>query len=122
MIKDFETSARHEEHLKKIRKKRAAESKKYQEAIQHMKEFREEAYKQKNNELKKRLNKKEKTLITALELKQRSKMKEKERAISEMMEKKSLARKNIDKFLEEQEKNRLKFEKGIRDKSKKYFF
>lgn len=122
MIKDFETSARHEEHLKKIRKKRAAESKKYQEAIQHMKESREEAYKQKNNELKKRLNKKEKTLITALELKQRSKMKEKERAISEMMEKKSLARKNIDKFLEEQEKNRLKFEKGIRDKSKKYFF
>ena len=47
MIRDFEINARHEDHLKKIRKKRAAESKKYQETIQHMKELREEKYQKK---------------------------------------------------------------------------
>ena len=54
MIRDFEINARHEEHLKKIKKKRAAESKKYQETIQHMKELREETYQRKNAELKKK--------------------------------------------------------------------
>ena len=49
MIRDFETNARHEEHLKKIKKKRAAESKKYEETIKHMKELREETYQRKNN-------------------------------------------------------------------------
>ena len=58
MIKDFETNARHEDHLKKIRKKRAAESKKYQETIQHMKELREETYQKKNAELKQKLKEK----------------------------------------------------------------
>ena len=52
MIKDFETSARHEEQLKKIKKKHLAESKKYQETIKHMKELREETYERKNEELK----------------------------------------------------------------------
>ena len=53
MIRDFETSARHEEQLKKIKKKHLAESKKYQETIKHMKELREETYERKNEELKK---------------------------------------------------------------------
>ena len=57
MIKDFETNARHEEHLKKI-KKRAAESKKYEETIKHMKELKEETYQRKNEELKQKLKKK----------------------------------------------------------------
>ena len=47
MIRDFDTSARHEEQLKKIKKKRAAESKKYQETIKHMKELKEETYQKK---------------------------------------------------------------------------
>ena len=57
MIRDFEIHARHEDHLKKIRKKHAAESKRYQEAIQHMKELREETYQKKNAELKKKAEK-----------------------------------------------------------------
>jgi len=45
-------------------------------------------------------------------------MKEKQRAIAEMIEKENQAKKNIEKFMEEQEKNRLQFEKEIHDKSK----
>ena len=128
MIKDFETNARHEDHLKKIKKKRAAESKKYQETIQHMKELREETYKKKNADLKQKLKKKEQILITSLENKQKDKMKEKQRAITEMIEKEKAiaemiekenqAKKNIEKFMVEQEKIRLQFEKEIHDKSK----
>ena len=109
MIRDFETNARHEEHLKKIRKKRPAESKKYQETIQHMKELREETYQRKNAELKQKLKKKEQVLITSLENKQKDKMKEKE---------KKKKKKKKKKFMEEQEKIRLQFEKDIKDKSK----
>jgi vacuolar-type H+-ATPase subunit H len=47
-------------------------------------------------------------------------MKEKERAIAEMIEKENQAKKNIEKFMEEQEKIRLQFEKEIHDKSKLY--
>jgi hypothetical protein len=118
MIKDFETNARHEDHLKKIKKKRAAEMKKYNETIQHMKELREETYQRKNKELKNKLNKKEQLLITALENKAKEQMKEKERAIAEMIEKENQARKNVEKFMEQQEKNRLQFERDIHDKSK----
>ena len=93
MIRDFETSARHEEQLKKIKKKHLAESKKYQETIKHMKELREETYERKNEELKKKLKRKE-----------------------------NKAKKNIELFLIEQEKARLQFEQDINKKSKKYIF
>ena len=118
MIKDFETNARHEEHLKKIKKKRAAEMKKYEETIQHMKELREETYQRKNNELKKKLKNKEQLLITSLENKQKEQMKEKEKAIAEMVEKENQARKKVEQNMLEQEKERLQFERDIHDKSK----
>ena len=66
MIRDFETSARHEEQLKKIKKKHLAESKKYQETIKHMKELREETYERKNEELKKKLKRKEKLFMNVI--------------------------------------------------------
>ena len=121
MIRDFETSARHEEQLKKIKKKHLAESKKYQETIKHMKELKEETYHRKNEELKKKLKKKEMVLITQLENKQKDKMEEKRRIITEMIEKENKARKNIELFMLEQEKIRLQFEKDIIQKSKTYF-
>ena len=122
MIRDFETSARHEEQLKKIKKKHLAESKKYQETIKHMKELREEKYERKNEELKKKLKRKENILITQLENKQKDKMEEKRRIITEMIEKENKAKKNIELFLIEQEKARLQFEQDINKKSKKYIF
>ena len=121
MIRDFETSARHEEQLKKIKKKHLAESKKYQETIKHMKELKEETYHRKNEELKKKLKKKEMVLITQLENKHKDKMEEKRRIITEMIEKENKARKNIELFMLEQEKVRLQFEKDINQKSKTYY-
>ena len=120
MIKDFETIARHEDYLKKFRKKRAAQSKKYMETIQHMKEFKEETYQRKNKDLQKKLQKKEQILITSLQNKQKDKMKEKERAIAELIEKENQAKKNVERYMEEQEQMRLQFEKDINEKSKLY--
>jgi hypothetical protein len=66
MIKDLETSSRHQEYLKKIRKKLMEESKKYKENIEHMKEFQEETYKKKNNDLINKLKKKRKIIINII--------------------------------------------------------
>ena len=120
MIRDFETSARHEDQLKKIKKKHLLESKKYQETIKHMKELKEETYQRKNEELTKKLKRKEMVLITQLENKQKDKMEEKKRIITEMIEKENKAKQNIEKFMIEQEKVRLQFEKDINEKSKKF--
>ena len=122
MIRDFDTSARHEEQLKKIKKKRAAESKKYQETIKHMKELKEETFQKKNDELKQKLKRKDMILITSLENKEKDKMEEKRRIITEMIEKENKAKKNIEKFMVEQEKIRLQFEKDISNKSKSIFY
>ena len=113
MIKEFETTQRFEKKKKKIKKRWEEEGKRYQSNIEHMKEFREEEYKRKNKDLINKLNTKESLLITSLELKQKDKMKEKERAIAQMMEKEKAAKENVEKFLEEQEKLRLIFEEEI---------
>ena len=85
-----------------------------------MKELKEETYHRKNEELKQKLKKKEMVLITALENKQKDKMEEKRRIITEMIEKENKAKKNIEQFMIEQEKIRLQFENDINKKSKKY--
>ena len=87
-----------------------------------MKELREETYQRKNEELKKKLKRKENLLITQLENKQKDKMEEKRRIITEMIEKEKKAKENIGKFMLEQEKIRMQFEKDINQKSKKNFY
>ena len=89
MIKDLEATTRHEDHLKKIRRKWLEESKKYKEAVEHMKEYQEETYKKKNSELVNKLKKKDQVLLTVLKKNQQSKMKERQKAIESMMEKES---------------------------------
>ena len=121
MMKDFELNVRHEDHLKKIRKRWQTESKKYRQTIERMKEQKEEEYKKKNNELMKKLKKKEQILITSLENQQKDKMRDKERAIAIMVEKEKLAKENVEKFLEEQEKRRQLLQIEINKKSKIYF-
>ena len=122
MIKDFETTQRFENHYKKLKKKWEQEGKKYQANIEHIKEFREEAYKKKNNDLIQKLNKKESLLITSLENKQKDKLKEKEKAIADLMEKEKIAKENVEKFLEQQEKLRLIFEEEINQKRMSYLY
>lgn len=50
-------------------------------------------------------------MITSLENKKEDKRKEKERIIAEIIKKEKLAKINVEKYLEEQEKNRLDFQK-----------
>ena len=122
MIKDFEANQRFENHYKKLKKKWEQEGKKYQTNLEHMREYREEAYKKKNNDLIKKLNKKESLLITSLENKQKDKSKEKERAIAQLMEKEKIAKENVEKFMEEQEKLRLIFEEETNQKRMSYIY
>ena len=122
MIKDFEMLVRFENNNKKLRKKWKEENKKYQTTIEHMKEYREQSYRQKKSALIKKLNKKENTLITSLENIRNDKLREKERIIAQMMEKEKIARENVEKFMEEQEQLRLDFQKETDERRKKIFF
>jgi hypothetical protein len=49
-------------------------------------------------------------------------MKERQKAIDSMMEKEKLARKNVENFLKQQEKDRQKLQKTTDGKSKLNFF
>ena len=117
MIRDMDTSSRHQEYLRKIRKKWMDESKKYKQNVEHMKEFQEETYQKRNKDLIEKLKKKEKVLLTSLQNKQKSRMKERQKAIESMMEKERIARENVEKYLIKQEKDRLSLEKYSNRKS-----
>ena len=86
------------------------ESKKYKEAVEHMKEFQEETYQKKNKELIKKLKRKDQILLTALKNSQQSKMKERQKMIEAMMEKEKKSRQNVQKFLDKQEKERQRLQ------------
>lgn len=122
MIKDLETSSRHQEYMRKIKKKLMEESKRYKENIEHMKEFQEETYKKKNRDLMNKLKKKEKLLLTSLENNQKTRMLERQKAIESMIEKEKIARKNVENFMQQQEKDRQKLQKDTDDKSKLNIF
>lgn len=120
-MKDFEASAKHQESLKKIRRRWANEGKKYNETIQRMKELREETYQKKSKALKDKLKKKEQLLITLQNESNKEKMIEKQKNLELMMKREKTARENVEKFLKEQEEERLKFEDEINQKSKILF-
>ena len=115
---DFEANARHQEYLKKIRRKWAAEGKKYDETIQRMKELREETYQKKSKALQQKLKKKEQLLITLQNESNKEKMIEKQKNLEILMKREKTARENVEKFLKEQEEERLKFEEEINQKIK----
>ena len=115
---DFEANARHQEYLKKIRRKWAAEGKKYDETIQRMKELREETYQKKSKALQQKLKKKEQLLITLQNESNKEKTIEKQKNLEILMKREKTARENVEKFLKEQEEERLKFEEEINQKSK----
>ena len=110
MLKDFEITERFENLSKKLKKKWKEESKKYQTSIEHMKEYREQSYLKKNNELIKKLKKKDNIWLTGIEAKKKDKKIEKERIIAQMIKKEKTARKNVENYMKEQEKLRLNFE------------
>ena len=107
MMSDFEMTARHEDHLKKIRRKWMEEGKKYKQKIERMKEEREEQYQKKNKALQRKLKEKDQLLLTALDASKKEKMAEKQKAIELLTQKEQQAKENVEKNLEEQEKERL---------------
>ena len=122
MMSDFEFSTRHQAQLQKIKKKWQNAGKKYDETIQRMKEMREENYKKKNAALIKKLKKKDQVLLTALETTNKEKMSDRRKNILALMQREKSARENVERYLIEDEKNRIKFAEQINDKSKKTKF
>lgn len=118
MIKDFEADERFQNIKKRLKKKYQEENQKYLINIEHMKELREQNYIKKNTDLRNRLRKKESLLITSLENIKLNKSKEKKKLIEINLSKKNKAKINVQKFLAQQEKNRIVFQKETNNKCK----
>ena len=118
MIKDFEADERFQNIKKKLKKKYQEENQKYLINIEHMKELREQNYIKKNTDLRNRLRKKESLLITSLENIKLNKSKEKKKLIEINLTKKNKAKINVQKFLAQQEKNRIVFQNETNNKCK----
>ena len=118
MIKDFEADERFQNIKKRLKKKYQEENQKYLINIEHMKELREQNYIKKNTDLRNRLRKKEGLLITSLENIKLNKSKEKKKLIEINLTKKNKAKINVQKFLAQQEKNRIVFQKETNNKCK----
>ena len=110
MLKDFEITERFQNLNNKLRKKWKEENKKYQTSIEHMKEVREQNLMKKNKDLIKKLKEKDSIWLTGVEAKKKDKQKEKEKIIAEMTKKENTARKNVEKFMKDQERIRMNFE------------
>ena len=122
MMTNFEMAARHEAHLRKIRKRWEEEGKRYKEVIEKMKEQREENYKKKNAELLKKLKKKEKILMTQLENQNKEKMALKRKNIEIMLKREKSARANIERYQEKLEDDRKRFQSMNKEKCNLLFF
>ena len=118
MIKDFEADERFQNIKKRLKKKYQEENQKYLINIEHMKELREQNYIKKNTDLRNRLRKKEGLLITSLENIKLNKSKEKKKLIEINLTKKNKAKINVQKFLAQQEKNRIVFQNETNNKCK----
>ena len=118
MIKDFEADERFQNIKKRLKKKYQEENQKYLINIKHMKELREQNYIKKNTDLRNRLRKKESLLITSLENIKLNKSKEKKKLIQINLTKKNKAKINVQKFLAQQEKNRIVFQNETNNKCK----
>lgn len=69
-----------------------------------MKEMREENYKKKNDELKEKYEKKEKVILNSLKKRDLDKQKEKEKALSMLLERERAAQEKVKNHQIEQEK------------------
>ena len=118
MIKDFEADERFQNIKKRLKKKYQEENQKYLINIEHMKELREQNYIKKNTDLRNRLRKKESLLITSLENIKLNKSKEKKKLNEINLTKKNKAKINVQKFLAQQEKNRIVFQNETNNKCK----
>jgi hypothetical protein len=122
MIKDFEIIERFQNIKKKLKKKYQQKNKKYQMNLEHMKELREENYLKKYEDLIQKLNNKKNILITNLENNSLKKEKKKEKIMADIAKKEKAAKQNVVKYLQQQEKLRINFEKITNLKCNLFFY
>ena len=119
MLSDFEMESRHEEIKRKKRNKWRAESQKYIERVNNMKEKKHEMYLKKMNKLQKELNKKEKEIKNRIEHNKLMKEEERKHSLDIILKKEQSARDTYNRKLKMDEQEREENEKKILSKCKK---
>ncbi len=118
MLSDLETESRHEDILRKQKKKWRSESLKYMEKVHLMKEKKEDMYHTKMNNLQKEINLKEKEISERLAQNRKQKEAERKKALEIFLKKEKSAKEAYNKKLKKDEKEREENEKRILSKCK----
>lgn len=118
MMKDFETETRHKKYINSIRNRWRLASSKYLEKVDSIKDKNMQSVKKKQKEFNKRFRAKELSIQKQLELKKNEKLEKKKNMAEAIRKKNEDAAKNLEKFRQIQEEERLKVEHATFEKSK----
>ena len=119
MMSDFETETRHKKIINGIKNKWRIASTKYLEKVDSIKDRNKKLDKKRQREYKKRYKEKELSIQNQLEQKKYEILEKKKNMAEAIRKKNEDAAKNLEKFHELQEKERLKVEQDTMNKSKK---
>ena len=122
MMSDFETETRHKKIINGIKNKWRIASTKYLEKVDLIKDRNKKLDKKRQREYKKRYKEKELSIQNQLEQKKYEILEKKKNMAEAIRRKNEDAAKNLEKFHELQEKERLKVEQDTMNKSKKLLF
>ena len=122
MMIDFETETRHKKIINGIKNKWRIASTKYLEKVDLIKDRNKKLDKKRQREYKKRYKEKELSIQNQLEQKKYEILEKKKNMAEAIRKKNEDAAKNLEKFHELQEKERLKVEQDTMNKSKKLLF
>ena len=122
MMSDFETETRHKKIINGIKNKWRIASTKYLEKVDLIKDRNKKLDKKRQREYKKRYKEKELSIQNQLEQKKYEILEKKKNMAEAIRKKNEDAAKNLEKFHELQEKERLKIEQDTMNKSKKLLF
>ena len=122
MMSDFETETRHKKIINGIKNKWRIASTKYLEKVDLIKDRNKKLDKKRQREYKKRYKEKELSIQNKLEQKKYEILEKKKNMAEAIRKKNEDAAKNLEKFHELQEKERLKVEQDTMNKSKKLLF
>ena len=110
MMDDFELEARRRKKFNSLKNKGDEKSKIYNEKIEEMKSKNEKIFKQRDREFKKKLKKKEISIMRQLQIKNEKIQEEKKKAMEIGKKKSDNVLKNLEEYNKQQEEKRLKLE------------
>ena len=111
MMDDFELETRRKKMLNGLKNKWNEMSKVYYEKIEEMKLKNAKIFKQRDKEFKKKIKKKEQSIMRQLQLKNDKILEEKKKAMEIGKKKSDDVLKNLEEYNKKQEEQRLKLEK-----------